>query len=149
MKKLMLLIIAMLCVVFTKSYAQKETAVDTVCMTVSEFKQVLKLEANYNLKLKQVNFLVQDTAKLKKEINRKEAVIVKILSQRDGYRMLVDTAQQVIAAKEEVIAAQDARIKRLGRVKRWSLGPNVSYGTSGNKMAVFVGIGVMYKIIRF
>ncbi|GEO08786.1 DUF6808 domain-containing protein [Segetibacter aerophilus] len=114
----------------------------------TEYKKLLLSLTECKTKAASLGLLVTDTMLLHKEVNRKENVIVKLQEQRNAWKSAYDTLQLVSVSKDETIKEQERTIKKIGKPKRWGLGPVVGYGLAGALPNVFVGVGVQYSFIR-
>jgi predicted rRNA methylase YqxC with S4 and FtsJ domains len=118
-------------------------------MSVSDLKNIAKTLADCQLKTRTLEFLMQDTVALKREIARKEGVIQTMQLQRNTFKSMLDTMQQAISKRDEIITGQQHVIEKISKVKPWGIGPSVGYGFNGLSFSLIVGVTLTRTIIRF
>jgi uncharacterized protein (DUF3084 family) len=118
-------------------------------MSVSDLKNIAKTLADCQLKTRTLEFLMQDTVALKREIARKEGVIQTMQLQRNTFKSMLDTMQQAISKRDEIITGQQHVIEKISKIKRWAVGVTGGVGIAGLQPTYFVGIGFMRTLIRF
>jgi hypothetical protein len=103
--------------------------------------------------LEQLKF---DTLMYKRTIVLKDQAFRMLQEQLSFNRQLVDTLTSIKNQQAAIIANQglalvqkDKTIDKMGKPKRFGVGPVGGYGLSGVGLNTFLGIGISYSLFRF
>jgi hypothetical protein len=122
---------------------------ETKPQSISQMRETAKALADCQLLIREAEFLRQDTAAMHKEISRKESVILSLLTQRNMVKGMLDTMQQSINKRDEIISGQQNVIEKVSKVKRWNLSLGAGYGFNGKDVGLLIGVTLNRTILRF
>lgn len=123
------------------------------CLPLSRYDSLLVAVAEGTQAIIDAGTYKATNDKLKKEVDRKESVIVNQINKNKLCYALADSLTAQAKLKDEIIETQKSTIKKLGtKPKTWGVGitGGFGYGFSTEVKAMpFIGIGITKTFFRF
>lgn len=120
-------------------------------MELKEYVALINAIADGNKAISDLKLAEGEKEAMKREIDRKEKVIVKVIGERNTLADIRTQLEAQIVDKDKQIALQQNSIKRLSRPKRFAIGPSFGYGLMFPKVTggFTAGVTLTYGLIRF